>query len=413
MTGYELPDVFRKNPNILKTDNTTEEEYKDLWKTITRGEIWRGEILNRKKNNELYWVSAVISPVKNAKGQTTHYLAVEENITFDKYAKDELKRNEELFNSALNNISVVLFALNRDARITFARGKVLEEFNMTEDMILGRKAHVLFRGIPEVFDDIERFKEHKAFKCVRHIRGKQFETTFSPLFDDKQNFVGTIGIAYDITESENVKAELIKAKEVAETSDRLKSEFLAQMSHEIRTPINSILSFTALLKAETQDILPEELKHSFQIIDSGGRRLIRTVDLILNMAQIQTDSYNPIFTDIDLENEILRDVYAELKASAGVKQLEFNLNIKTDKTIINVDHYTVEQIFLNLIENAIKYTEEGAINISVNLNNNDELIVTVEDTGIGISPEFIPQLFTPFSQEESGYTRKFEGTGLG
>ncbi|RJP72048.1 MAG: sensor histidine kinase, partial [Ignavibacteriales bacterium] len=203
------------------------------------------------------------------------------------------------------------------------------------------------------------------------------------------------------------------AKEKAEKSDRLKSEFLAQMSHEIRTPINTILSFNSLLREELEDKVSEDLRTSFRTIENGGRRLIRTIDLILNMSQLQTGSYDLNIREFDILNDILENIYLEFKNFADNKNLKLDLICKTNLTRIDGDYFTIVQIFSNLIDNAIKYTNEGSVEIIIYLNSASELCIDVKDTGIGISEEFMPRLFTPFTQEESGYTRTYEGNGLG
>lgn len=208
--------------------------------------------------------------------------------------------------------------------------------------------------------------------------------------------------------------ELSASKEKAETAVRMKTEFLAQMSHEIRTPINSILSYTQLLKEETINVVPEELRFSFDMINNGGRRLIRTVDLILNMSELQTGTYEVIIEKCNLA-EILEQLVGEFQTAASSKNLDLMLLNRLDQneSIMLSDIYTVTQIFANLIDNAIKYTTEGSIEV-VAFKTKDGIIgVDVQDTGIGISEKFQKELFDPFTQEEQGYTRKFDGNGLG
>lgn len=206
--------------------------------------------------------------------------------------------------------------------------------------------------------------------------------------------------------------ELIIAKEKAEKSDRLKSEFLAQMSHEIRTPVNSILSFTTLLRNELEDVVHEDLKDSFTIIESGGRRLIRTIDSILNMSQLQVGNFETRKEEINLLT-ILENLHGEFKNTAAQKKLDFRIN-KEDGVFTDIrDEYTVTQLIANLIDNSIKYTLHGFVHINIFKNNRGNIVVEVKDSGIGISQEFQKYLFTAFTQEETGYTRKFEGSGLG
>ncbi len=210
----------------------------------------------------------------------------------------------------------------------------------------------------------------------------------------------------------NYEERLIDALNESEKSVRLKSEFLAQISHEIRTPINNILNFISLIKLQLGENLDEDLKTSFKIIQRSSDRLIRTIDLILNMSELQTGSYKPNKVMFDIYSEILEKIYLENKYKAKELNIAFNLNKQTDDTFIYADKYSVEQIFINLLDNAFKFTQEGKIEININ-RQNDTLVIKVIDTGIGISEEFLPDLFHPFRQEEQGYTRTFEGSGLG
>lgn len=217
----------------------------------------------------------------------------------------------------------------------------------------------------------------------------------------------------DILERERTRQELMRAKEMAESSSRLKSEFLAQISHEIRTPLNTILSFASLLRYELEELLSEDLKDGFKIISNGGKRLIRTIDLILNMSEINTGSYDLQFSKFDLVRDILENLLLEFSSSAQVKGLKFTLRNDSAAALITADAYTVTQIFLNLIDNAIKFTNEGNVQIIVSDGPNGSLVVEITDTGIGMSEEYMSKIYTPFSQEDTGYTRKYEGNGLG
>lgn len=221
------------------------------------------------------------------------------------------------------------------------------------------------------------------------------------------------GFILDITQRKVDEQKLILAKEQAEKSNKLKSEFLAQISHEIRTPINTILSFSSLLKDELEDKIDDELKSCFVSMGNAGRRIIRTIDLILNMSEIQTGVYDYVSKCINLAADLLDPIRNELIYIAKDKGLEIKFNLLTENAFIWADEYTVGQIINNLLDNAIKYTEKGYIEINIYRNEQDRLVLEIKDTGIGISKDYFPMLFTPFSQEEQGYTRKFEGNGLG
>lgn len=203
-----------------------------------------------------------------------------------------------------------------------------------------------------------------------------------------------------------------KEVSILKEADRIKSEFLAQMSHEIRSPVNVILSFSNLIQEEMRDIVPDDLKDCFSSINNSGKRIIRTIDLLLNMSEVQTGTYDYVAKPIDIRSEILEGLILDYKQVAARKKIDLKLEVLSEVPVMNLDEYTVNQIFANLIDNAIKYTETGEVRIIIN----KEYFwptITVKDTGIGIKKEYLPYLFDSFTQEEQGYRRKFEGNGLG
>ncbi len=294
VTGYRQVEVVGENPRILKSGKTSDAEYKDMWKSISAGREWRGEFHNRKKNGELYWEQASISPIRDDRGNITHFIAIKE----------------------------------------------------------------------------------------------------------------------DITQKKEMQQELLIAKEKAEESDRMKSEFLSQMSHEIRTPLNVILSYNSFLQEELAEMVNDDIRLSFTSIDSAGKRLLRTIDMILNLAAIQKGNIDLTFEPLNL-GDILVRLSREFEFLARKKNLYLKLNMPSEKIMINGDDYLVSEIFQNLLNNALKYTNSGGIEMDTSVLDNNRIKIDISDTGIGISEEYIPKLFLPFTQEETGYTRKFEGNGLG
>lgn len=229
--------------------------------------------------------------------------------------------------------------------------------------------------------------------------------------DDEGEPLHFIDQVIDISERKKVETELLLAKEKAEESDRLKSAFLAQMSHEIRTPLNIILNATPLL-ADENACLNKEKELLLDAVNSSGKRLLRTIDLILNMSSVQAGNYKPNFEVVRLE-KILAELIRDFQPLSLEKKILLSLTTEIKDPEVKADKYTMMQIFQNLIGNAVKYTRKGSVTVKVYKSREERICVDVKDTGIGMSKEYLANLFCPFSQENVGYKREFEGNGLG
>ena len=212
----------------------------------------------------------------------------------------------------------------------------------------------------------------------------------------------------------NYEKELLLVKERERKSDNLKMEFLAQVSHELRTPTNTILSLLQMIK----EMFPNDFSsksdflYAMEIIDTSSKRLVRTIDLLLNTSLVLTETYEVTMEKIDLVIDILNHLIPEFSILADKKGITLHLHRNSSNPLIWGDKYSLSEIFRNLLDNAIKYTEKGRIDIFVEDTDNN-VVATIKDTGIGISKEFMEKIFRPFMQESSGYTRKYEGNGLG
>ncbi|MGQ7720033.1 ATP-binding protein [Melioribacter sp. OK-1-Me] len=215
----------------------------------------------------------------------------------------------------------------------------------------------------------------------------------------------------DITELKRSEKELQEALRKAEESQKLKEFFLSQISHEVRSPLNVIIGFSNMLLEEAKSSKDSDMKDIYLSIINNSKRLYRTFDLLLNMSQIQTGSFNIRFEHIDVL-PIIKSITNEFATYAEEKNVALRIVPKTEDTIVTADHYSVSQIFSHLIDNAIKYSENGNVDIILRRDEN-YFYVDVKDNGIGIPPEYIGKLFTPFSQANMSYSKPFEGTGLG
>ncbi len=232
------------------------------------------------------------------------------------------------------------------------------------------------------------------------------------LRDEKNKPLHFIEQILDITERKRTEQELIAAKEKAEESDRLKTAFLAQMSHEIRTPLNIILNATPLIADEFVNGIDDDTAILLDSVNSAGKRLQRTIDMILNMSSIQSGNYKPDNEMIDINVE-LRKLVEEFKPLCQDKNLGLFFFNETKEAKVYADRYTVIQSFQNLIHNSIKYTIRGKIDVVIFKDEENHVNVNISDTGIGMSEDYLSKLFHPFSQEDTGHKREFEGNGLG
>lgn len=205
--------------------------------------------------------------------------------------------------------------------------------------------------------------------------------------------------------------ELLLAKEKAEASENLKSIFLSHMSHEIRTPLNAVMNLSGVLKEEYRNLSNDEIFDIIKGIDRSGYRIIRTIEMILNYSEMTGGSYQPIFKIVSIET-ICYKILSELKQLVADNNLEIDFSKGKGDFPFYGDEYSIHAVITNIIENAAIYTMEGNINLSLYEEDN-KYIFACKDTGIGISDEYLKQLFLPFSQEEIGYTRRYEGLGLG
>jgi signal transduction histidine kinase len=253
-------------------------------------------------------------------------------------------------------------------------------------------------------------------KKLHHIRVQEITDTFEILSGQAAIAIKNAQLYYDqilsLKEIQKTNKELLKAKQKAELSDKIKSEFLAQMSHEIRTPINIIINFLQMLKEESQGKDGKDLEEYFDVINSASQRITRTIDLILNMSEINVGTYNPDFTLFDL-NDIVENINREFRLVAIQKNLDFTVNKYIEEAEIKADKYAIYQVVNHLVDNAIKFTEKGKVDLTIDKSADGKLLLIVSDTGIGISEEYLSNLFNPFSQEVQGYTKKYDGNGLG
>ncbi len=416
--GYESEELLGKNISVFHYGK----EDKKIQEFIDRDSLatgWKGEIKNKRKDGKKLMINLSTNPIKDENGKTFALLGVVEDITQKLLDEEKLKDSEERYRILFDLSPSGILLEDSKGNILAANPSCCKSLGYEKDELIGKNViilagskrkqdvidnlNALMRG-EELFQTVKSRKKDGTF-CYMELNEKRVQLPSGEY--------GILSVANDITDRIRYEEELIHAKDKAEESDKLKSEFLAQISHEIRTPINTMLSFSSLIKEELDPIINPELKESFAIISNAGQRIIRTVDLLLNMSELQSGVYKKIIKKFDLYKDVIQAVAFEHEKDIKEKNLELILLKKTTDSLIEADHYTIYQIFDNLLNNAIKFTISGKIELVVLRNSENKLAAQIIDTGIGISKNYLNNLFVPFSQEEQGYTRKFEGNGLG
>jgi PAS domain S-box-containing protein len=370
-----------------------------------------------KPDGEVRWVSDYMWTIYNDKNEVVEIAGVTEDITETKVMQNELLQSENKFRSVFEDSYDCIFLISSNGRIIDVNDSGLSLFELDKSNVLGKHFTIYFYEKESAKSFIKTIIEEGIVKEFRtkFLRrdGSFFDgmlTAFSRR-DENNNIVGYQGIIRSITLQNKYKKELIDAKEEAEKANDLKTEFLTQMSHEIRTPINTLLSFSSLIREEIKGNLTDQLRQYFGYQVSAGSRIVKTIDSILNMSELQTGTFKTNIKRINLL-DTLNSVYTEYLSIADNGGLELKLLTAGNVFPVMADEYSVHQIFRNLIDNSIKYTSSGEISVSI-FEKKKFTRVEVIDTGIGMTEEYMKIIFQPFTQEEQGYTRKFEGAGLG
>ena len=345
---------------------------------------------------------------------------VDREMNLKRQAEISLQKSENQFRSLFENALIGMVIVSPKMKIEKVNKSFCDTLGYREKDLIGlRMDRLLAIDDPNNMFCINQKQSNKAKNHInsKHIMIRsdntriQVTTKSDTIYDEEKKPRHCIIQVLDITEIIKVQQELEVALEKANESNRLKSAFLAQVSHEIRTPLNVILPAIPILI----DAIGEKDNENLLILNSvgsAGRRLQRTIDMILDMSTVQSGNYKPEYEQIDVAEELL-SLTEEFKSLAVDKGLNLEFNNQSTNPIITADKYTVEQIFQNLLANAIKYTNNGFVKIVIEDGLDGNLQVIVRDSGIGMSQKFMDNIFAPFTQEDSGQKREYEGTGLG
>lgn len=331
----------------------------------------------------------------------------------------KLKESEARFKGLVENSSIGIFRIDSEGKIlhanpTFVNLLGYKNFNEIKN---NKFENYIIGGAEKYSEILDEINEKKQIaRCQFEIKIKDKENIFVSLngksFDqgiDDTYFDGTIE---DITIQLKYEDQLIKAKEIAEQADQIKSDFLAGMSHEIRTPINTILNYSSLLSEELKKNENNNYDDIFTSIQLGSKRLIRTIDSILNMAQLQAGSFNVFKTKINLVEEVFNNLLEEFNFLAEKKGIDLNLNVVAEHTNILGDQYSLKQLFISVIDNSLKYTEQGDININIYNDAEGTLSIAIEDTGKSLPEDLLNNFIENSVEQVDKVSNLIEGNGL-
>jgi two-component system sensor histidine kinase/response regulator len=421
MLGYSA-DADLSNAN-LDRDHANRQQ-RIIFKRVLRdrSEIRAFESTWRRRDGSAIHVSQNATVTRDEAGEVLSYEGIVEDISERKRAQEELKDTRERYRQLVENASDIIYRCDAHGHFTYVNPTVRKILGYTEPELIGRHFLELVapdhRELAEAFYKIQfqtktpnTYYEFPVIAKNRSIvwMGQNVQTILTGEW-----ILGFQAVARDVSDRKRMEAELAQARDSALASARLKSEFLANMSHEIRTPMNGVIGMTDVLLAGR---LTAEQREIALTVRSSAQAMLTLVDDILDLSKIEAGKLTIQTSDFDLDELIdgITDIFAERASSKGIK---FRAVIYPDvHRHLHGDAMRLRQVMLNLVGNAVKFTETGEVSLSVmrekDSGDQTELWFLINDTGIGISEADQQRLFTPFVQADGSTTRKFGGTGLG
>ncbi len=362
-------------------------------------------------------------PVFDKNNNLLFYRGITRDITLTKEIHDKMNLTLSQMNAILNNMPFLAWLKDTFGRYISVNKAFSEFFEEEKEFFINKKDIDIYDfSIAEKYisADLEVLGSKKQVYFEYEIEKNNeilwFEAYINPILDDNNNIIGLNGLARDISERKKFENEIIKARDLADSANKAKSEFLANMSHEIRTPMNAILGFSEILLNTIET--PKE-KNYLKTILNSGRILLALINDILDLSKIEAGKFDIVLEEVDIQT-----ILNELKYIFIQKAEEKGITIIVEQSTsfpnsILIDEIRIRQVLLNLVGNALKFTEKGFVKVEAHAIQNDinekyiDLIIDVIDTGVGIHEDQQEIIFEAFRQQEGQSSRKYGGTGLG
>jgi PAS domain S-box-containing protein len=403
INGYDAGEILGKHFSCFYTEEDFKRHHPEelLSVAVAQGQCaedgWRV-----RRDGSRYWASILITALYDDSGRVRGFSKVTRDITERKQAGEQLQQNETKFRALLESAPDAMLIVDYQGRITLVNAQVERIFGYERSELLGERIERLIPGTRNGVELKGRRKDGSEFPV---------EVRSSPIRTAQGSW--SASSVRDITDRMLVKEELVAARERAEAANRAKSGFLAAMSHEIRTPMNAILGMADMLW-ESQ--LNTDQRQYVEVFRRAGSNLLTLINDILDLSKIEAGNFELESVAFDLE-EVIDQVMELCSPKAQSKGIVLLSHLSPGLTTGLIgDPTRLRQVLINLLGNAIKFTDSGEIVLSVQ---NDEsgqsgrIAFAVSDTGIGIAPEKLSVIFDDFTQADSSTTRRYGGTGLG
>jgi PAS domain S-box-containing protein len=448
--AYAEPFFGQRQPILIDLLDEPIGEIDNRYKHITRkgDKIYGESFIPALRGGQGAHLWGVASPLYDRDGERCGAIEIIRDVSEQKSMEDFLRASEQKYRELVTLANSIILRWSRDGRIIFLNEFGLRFFGYEEQEILGQnlvgtlvpESDRFGRDLESLMEAI-RAEPRKYERNINENLRRNGEPAWidwrnKAVFDNQGQVKEILSIGSDITDriqaeeqirrlneelrqhaqvlEQRVKErtkELVIAKDRAESADQTKSAFLATMSHELRTPLNSIIGFTGILLQGLAGPLNREQQKQLSMVQKSSRHLLSLINDVLDISKIEAGQLALSNTTFELRPLIDKTVKL-VSPLADKKGITITTDIAKDVSEVTTDRIRLEQVLLNLLNNAVKFTEKGRVSVACR-SDDGHYLLSIEDTGIGIQPEELEGLFQPFHQIDTGLSRKHEGTGLG